>query len=146
MQFEWILNPLTQYAVIGLGLAGSLGLWIASKVEVSGVRNEVSGSRGAMETHIRELSARVNQLQVSREEEQSYVPAAGGVVQGLNLTKRAQVVRMHRRGETVPSIAGALQTPVNEVELILKMEKLLNARMQSAPAPASDQTALSGLL
>ncbi len=135
MQFEWILNPLTQYAVIGLGLAGSLGLWIASKVEVSGVRNELSGSRGAMETHIRELSARVNQLQVSREEEQSsYVPAAGGVVQGLNLTKRAQVVRMHRRGETVNSIAGALQTPVNEVELILKMEKLLNARIQSAPA------------
>jgi hypothetical protein len=125
MQFDWILNPVTQYAVIGVGLLGSLALWITAKFELRAVRSEVSDSHGAIETNVRELAASVNQLRVDRENEPA--PAAPNPGLGLNLTKRAQVMRMHRRGETVPSIAAALQTPGNEIELILKLERLLNS-------------------
>ncbi|MGA2714377.1 MAG: hypothetical protein ABSG41_14815 [Bryobacteraceae bacterium] len=128
MQFDWILNPVTQYAVIGVGLLGSLALWITAKFELRAVRGEVSDSHGAIEGNVRELSATLNQLRAEREIEG--LPAAQAIGQGLNLTKRAHVVRMHRRGETVPSIAAALQTPANEVELILKVERLLNSRTQ----------------
>jgi hypothetical protein len=128
MQFDWILNPVTQYAVIGVGLLGSLALWITAKFELRAVRSRVSDSHGAIEGNVRELSASVNQIRVERETEA--LAAAHALGQGLNLTKRAQVVRMERRGETIHSIAAALQTPVNEVELILKLERLLNSRTQ----------------
>jgi hypothetical protein len=45
----------------------------------------------------------------------------------LNLTKRAQALRMYRRGETVASIAAALQTPSTEIELLLKVDRLLES-------------------
>lgn len=125
MQFDWILNPVTQYAVIGVGLLGSLALWITAKFELRAVRSKVSDSRDALETNVRELSASVNQLRAERENEPA--PVSPSPSPGLNLTRRAQVVRMHRRGETIPSIAAALQTPGNEIELILKLERLLNS-------------------
>lgn len=130
MQFDWILNPVTQYAVIGVGLLGSLALWITAKFELRAVRSKVSDSHGAIEINVRELAASVNQLRVDRENEPG--PAVPSPGLGLNLTKRAQVVRMHRRGETVPSIAAALQTPGNEIELILKLERLLNSEARSS--------------
>jgi hypothetical protein len=45
----------------------------------------------------------------------------------LNLTKRAQALRMHRRGESVPTIAAALQSPHNEIDLLLKVHSYLNS-------------------
>jgi hypothetical protein len=125
MWFDWILNPVTQFAVIAVGLLASLALWISAKSELRAVRGKVSDSHGAIEINVRELTASVNQLRVDRENEPA--PAVPNPGLGLNLTKRAQAVRMHRRGETVPSIAAALQTPGNEIELILKLERLLNS-------------------
>ena len=47
-------------------------------------------------------------------------PAASG----LNLTKRSQALRMHRRGESPGHIAAALVMPQGEVELLLKVEQM----------------------
>ena len=56
------------------------------------------------------------------------------VGQALNLTKRAQVLRMHNRGESVHSIAAALQIPSGEVSLLLKIEHLTDADAEPATA------------
>ena len=48
----------------------------------------------------------------------------------LNLTKRTQALRMHRRGETIPSIAAALQAPLSEIDLLLKLNRILDSRPQ----------------
>jgi len=124
MHIDWIRNPILQYGITGAGLIGLLALWIAAKFELRALRSGVSALGGTLESNVRELSASVNRLRVERENEPAPTPAAPSP--GLNLTKRAHVVRMHRRGETIPTIAAALQSPRNEVELILKMERLLN--------------------
>ena len=41
--------------------------------------------------------------------------------QELNLTRRAQAMRMQRRGESAATIAAALRVPRNEIELLLKI-------------------------
>ena len=39
----------------------------------------------------------------------------------IHLAKRTQAIRMNRRGESAATIAGALEVPRNEVELLLKV-------------------------
>ena len=43
---------------------------------------------------------------------------------GIGRSNRAEALRMHRRGESAASIAGALRLPRNEVELLLKVYRL----------------------
>lgn len=44
---------------------------------------------------------------------------------GLNLGRRSQVLRMHRRGESAAQIAAALEIPVQEVNLLLKVHHIV---------------------
>ena len=44
---------------------------------------------------------------------------------GLNLTKRSHVLRMHRRGDTPEQIAAALEVPLQEVKLLVKVHHIV---------------------
>jgi hypothetical protein len=53
---------------------------------------------------------------------------------GLNLSKRSQALRMHRRGEAPAQIAAALNIPSQEVELLIKVQRIVLSNMQSKAA------------
>jgi DNA-binding NarL/FixJ family response regulator len=44
---------------------------------------------------------------------------------GFNLAKRSQALRMHRRGESTVAIAAALEISPQEVELLLKVHRIV---------------------
>jgi len=44
---------------------------------------------------------------------------------GLNLSKRSQALRMHRHGETPEQIAKVLEVPLQEIDLLLKVHRLV---------------------
>ena len=44
---------------------------------------------------------------------------------GLNLSKRSQALRLHRRGESAEKIAAELQLPRQEVDLLLKVHRIV---------------------
>jgi UDP:flavonoid glycosyltransferase YjiC (YdhE family) len=44
---------------------------------------------------------------------------------GLNLSKRSQALRMHRRGDPLDQIAAALDIPLQEVDLLLKVHRIV---------------------
>ena len=44
---------------------------------------------------------------------------------GLNLSKRSQALRMHRRGDPSDQIAAALDIPLQEVDLLMKVHKIV---------------------
>ena len=44
---------------------------------------------------------------------------------GLNMTKRSEVLRMHRRGDSAAKIAKILELPIQEVELLLKVHRIV---------------------
>jgi hypothetical protein len=78
------------------------------------------------------LEALCSRLKVSVEEiEQkmleipagSEIAAPPSIRPSLNISHRAQVLRMSRRGERPEQIAAALRLPVKEVELLLKVHK-----------------------
>lgn len=44
---------------------------------------------------------------------------------GINLSRRSQAVRLHRRGESADRIAAELQVPRQEVDLLLKVHRIV---------------------
>jgi len=123
MYMQWILNPITLYSAVALALMGCLALFLSTKVELESVRRMAVSARQDLQS-MREAAVKV-------EEEPQAAPAPVPTLpvpaaSGLNLSKRAQALRMHRRGEPVPSIAAALQAPQGEIQLLLKVHTLLN--------------------
>jgi hypothetical protein len=89
-------------------------------------------ARRTRETHTQQ-DARLEALHSSlehltadvREIEQQPGGSPGSVKTGLNLSKRSQALRMHRRGETPAQIATALDIPPQEVELLIKVHRIV---------------------
>jgi hypothetical protein len=52
-------------------------------------------------------------------------PTPGLPRPGLNLSKRSHALRMHRHGEGAEQIAAALDLPRQEVELLLKVHRIV---------------------
>ena len=129
MHLDWLLNPLAFYSLAALCLLTSLALFVSIKLEMARVRTAAADGlhvvKESEDLAVLGLKAEIEKLResVCRLEESRLAPPCGT---GINLTKRAQVLRMHRRGEPVPSIAAALETPSNEVALLLKVHSLTN--------------------
>jgi hypothetical protein len=130
MNLDWLLNPVTFYSGAALCLVVSLTLFVNIKMEMSRVRRLAEESEAVGESEkqtVLGLKAEVEKLRESVRQLEETRPG-GTMVDGINLTKRAQVLRMHRRGEPVPSIAAALETPANEVALLLKVHSLTETK------------------
>jgi hypothetical protein len=75
----------------------------------------------SVRTSVEALAAQVHDLQ-------SHPPVAvtpGLPKPGLNLNRRSQALRMHRRGENADQIAAALELPRQEVELLIKVHRIV---------------------
>ncbi|PWU12370.1 MAG: hypothetical protein C5B51_00715 [Terriglobia bacterium] len=121
MNLDWILSPLTVYAVVGLSLVVCVFLFLSAKWEVCRVRQAANQSTS-------DLSKKMAEIQAAIADGPPAAPAASVNPRvSLNLTKRAQALRMRRRGESLESITAALAIPRNEVELLIKVHGLLSS-------------------
>jgi len=123
---DWLLNPVTFYSGASLCLAISLALFVSLKLEMARARaaadvSEVVNDSG--DVALRGLKAEMERLRESVRRLEAVRPGQPRAA-GIDLTKRAQVIRMHRRGEPVSSIAAALETPSNEIALLLKVHAM----------------------
>jgi hypothetical protein len=114
--------------IVALGFIGCLFLWITAKMEIRTVQSALANSRESADTEIRSLSAGLEELRNFQKADPAPLIAPGA--QSLNLTKRAQALRMHRRGETPAGIAAALEAPSNEIDLLLKLTGIIESRPQ----------------
>ena len=75
----------------------------------------------ALRDTVEALAAQVHDLQ----KHPFVAPPPGLPRPGLNLSKRSHALRMHRRGEGTDQIAAALELPRQEVELLLKVHRIV---------------------
>ncbi|HUI79922.1 MAG TPA: hypothetical protein VLY24_18475 [Bryobacteraceae bacterium] len=123
MSFEWILNPLTIYAVVAVALLACLALSLGTKLELIRVKRAAQESQKEAAKKIEEMERSMVKLA-----DQAAQSQPGGTIRhSINLTKRAQALRMSRRGETPESITAALAVPKNEVDLLLKVHGMVEA-------------------
>jgi hypothetical protein len=127
MQFLWV-----QYALLAVTLAACLALSLSLKKEIDEVRRY---SRDAVAASAAAVAAEM----AAFKQESGEAPLMTG--QDLNLTRRAQAIRMQRRGESAATIAAALRVPRNEIDLLLKIQKLANCHEHETAAAASERPA-----
>lgn len=119
----------------GLTLAGLgtslFGLfWMQRAVRAAAGRAEArqAQNEAAIEAVRSEAESCARQLREIRQEP----PRSGAFAQtqpGLNVSKRSQALRMHRRGDAPEQIASTLGVPLQEVELLLKVHRIVVAAL-----------------
>lgn len=117
--FGWILSPVTQYAFLALALAACLALFLSMKKEIALVRRSFRESSDSSAAYAATLAAGLDALR-----QEMGTTETASLTGQLNLTRRAQALRMQRRGESPATIAAALRMPRNEIDLLLKVQML----------------------
>lgn len=131
------IPPLVAFAILScLSLAAAVLCVVASLASRQQVRREhrkavaANTERDAKwKTAVDGVSRRIESLSGEwRDFEEQLAntgTAAPGPKIGLNLTKRAQALRMHRRGDPPEQIAALLDIPFQEVDLLLKVHRIV---------------------
>ena len=132
---ESVFHPLALYGLGAVTLLLSLVLFVTVKAEVGALaasgrreREALEAQAAAARAEIEELREAVSHLAASLREMEE---ASGALVpppparSGLNFTVRSQVLRRHRLGEEPPAIATSMGLPLTEVNLLLKVNRLV---------------------
>jgi hypothetical protein len=114
------------------GLAASLlgVFWMQRAVRAAAYRAETrhAGSEAAIEAVRNEVEACARQLHEIRQDPPK-TAAPSFPRSGLNLSKRSQALRMHRRGDAPEQVASTLGVPLQEIELLLKVHRIVIAAL-----------------
>lgn len=127
-------NPLTFYTLLALSLGLCLHLFITLKREIQAGRKKqltLEAALDRMNTGIGEVATKLAET----DERTTLLVAPAPPRAGLNLGTRSQALRMSRRGDTAQQIAAALGIPEREVELLLKVQRIV---MEAGAAPFPD--------
>ena len=122
MRLDWLLNPTAQYAALALGLLFCLYLFVSAKMEMRAVERLAEETRDTLQAAVSDLATDIARI---REEAALAPPPQREIAGGLNLTRRAHVLRLSRNGETAERIAATLQAPRSEIELLLKLPQAI---------------------
>jgi hypothetical protein len=119
------LIPLAPFLLIGIHSVLCLFLFLSLGQEMRIANLRWKRRQTSQETATLELKTQMAELRArmrDAEERAGVLVAPAPPKSGLNLNKRAQVIRMSRRGEHADKIAASLNLPRREVELLLKVQ------------------------
>lgn len=138
MRLDWILlHPAAPYAALAIGLGLCMLLFLSLKRELraaeergqkklADVEADWQAKMGILDERWEDLS------QISRLLVPPTPPRSG-----LNVTRRSQVLQLFRRGKSPQEIAAALSLPNNEVDLLVKVQRIAEAGATKLAARAA---------
>jgi hypothetical protein len=136
MPLNWILHPAAPYLLQAAGLGLCIYLFATLKHEIRGLERrsnqryqELESLTESFRTATREITARLQET----EERAGVLVAPAPPKSGLNLSKRSQVLRMSRHGHAPDKIASVLALPQNEVDLLLKVHRIMLSQLSGVP-------------
>ena len=121
-----LILTLSALSLTGIALAvfavWHVRAWAGSvEIRMETAREESESRANSLRERLDELAVQLREL-----ERQPAVTLAPGLPRpGMNVMKRSQALRMHRRGEALAQIATALELPRQEVELLLKVHSIV---------------------
>jgi len=128
---EYVLQPLVCYVLLAAGLGLCLYLFVTLKAETRGLSRRCQEERQrvqALESALGDARLAVQALETDLravERQTGMLVAPAPARSGLNLSKRTHVLRMHRAGQDGAAIAAALALPRSEVELLIKVHRIV---------------------
>jgi hypothetical protein len=122
-----MLMPLLLICLVAV-LAGCASVWHFVSLRTAlrhlavtiAAHQQLSQETKALNTRLAAFEARLNTIDQSRKEHSEWLSQA----EGLNLNRRGQVLRLHRRGDSASDIASALRMGKGEVRLMIKVYEL----------------------
>ncbi|HUE24438.1 MAG TPA: hypothetical protein VMQ86_22335 [Bryobacteraceae bacterium] len=128
---DFMLQPLICYVLLAVGLGLCLYLFVTLKMEIRGLLRRCLDGRQqvqALETALGDARLAAQSLETDLREverQTGMLVAPAPARSGLNLSKRTHVLRMHRAGQDSAGIAAALALPRSEVELLIKVHRIV---------------------
>ena len=125
---------LLPYLTVAANLVLVLGILLGLNQRVQQLRSLAGKQEKTLETETARLSAEITELkgQILELEQAdnslSSATASGSVAvtgNSVNNTLRSKVLKMHRLGQSPDRIAGALRVPKGEVDLLVKVHKIV---------------------
>lgn len=126
MNLDWITSSLAIYAVLATGGAAALHLVVSTKIEMRRQLKRHLAESLSLRDAIAALEAKVQQVCLEVKQN-GLPPAAFTPFTGLNVHKRAEALRMYRRGSDRHTVSTALGLPLAEVALLEKVHQLLSS-------------------
>ena len=138
MPIQLILT-LAPYVATALSLILTTILICRVRKSVNRLRNRLAKCEARIQADAAQYAAKLNSM---KEEFTGREPAdttggstlAGG--SGLNSTVRSKVLKMHRMGHSPDNIAEILRVPRGEVELLVKVHRIVMRPYEGVPAGA----------
>ena len=125
MRLEWIiLHPAAPYAALAIGMSLCLYLFISLKRDLRASEERSRKLSAALETDLQAKTALLEERWNELSQISNLLVAPAPPRSGLNLTRRSQALQMSRRGESPAEIAATLSLPRNEVELLVKVQRV----------------------
>jgi hypothetical protein len=127
-----IAHPVFTYGLLAVGIALCLYLFVTVKQDLQRIHLQHRRAEADLDHLLGEVSAKLgttNRIALELEEALAKLPQMSDPRPGMNISRRTQVLRMHRRGERPEQISAALRIPLNEVELLLKLSSQQSARV-----------------
>ena len=137
MRLEWILHPAMPYAEIAIGLALCVYLFVSVKRDLRAGEVRLGKKLAALEADWQAKMEILDERWKELSQISSVLVPPPPPRSGLNLNKRSQALERHRRGETPPEIAAALAIPRNEVELLVKVQRIVLSSLEKPSARAA---------
>jgi hypothetical protein len=123
MLFTVLADLLTIYGMLAFAMSVCVFLFCTLKREISRLERRGKNERQTWELTLERLTTEIDSLRTAMAEHQAEPRTLAASGPALNLNRRAQVLRLDRRGETPQQIAAILKVPQNEVELLLKLHR-----------------------
>ena len=129
-----MILTLLPYLTVIANLVLVLGVLLGLNQRIRQLRARTGNQEKTLETETARLSAEITELkgQILELEQAdnslSSATASGSVAvtgNSVNNTLRSKVLKMHRLGQSPDRIAGALRVPKGEVDLLVKVHKIV---------------------
>jgi hypothetical protein len=124
------VTPIQMALAFGFALllAGLVCWWLEIlrlRARLGAMERRAMATQEEQQTSLAGLRRSVEGLEAQWREQRAPAFEAAPLRAGLNLSKRSQALRLHRRGEAPDEIAVQLELPVQEVELLLKVHEIV---------------------
>lgn len=120
---------LLPYLTVAANLIFVLGVLCTISQRVRQLRGQSVKQETALQSETARLSAEIAELKAKLDEieepAQSLLPSAAAGSNGVNSTLRSKVLKMHRLGQSTERIAGSLRLPQGEVDLLVKVHRIV---------------------
>lgn len=118
---HWILSPLLPLALFVLLTAFLMAALLIMKRESYQARRLGAEAEARLTARLEAQQALLAHLAGEMQELRDLPRPATAAAISMNLTRRHQVLRLARNGESAAQIAATLRIPLREVELLLKL-------------------------